>query len=284
MPHITDTIATQQSEVWQTNTGIIETDGGVILVDPGVLASEIGALVESLGGKPIVAGFATHYHWDHILWTPELGDAPRYASAETCELVVSQRDRILTSLDRFEEHVAQEYQLDPQWDRSRFFDLQPMTPGPDTIAGVACELVEIPGHANGQVALVLPGRDVAFVADTLSNIEVPSLAEGKEQLARYLDTLDRLQAIIDRVSWIIPGHGTVADREEARERLDADRRYLNHLAELADAWKLDPSTGSNEEVARNILDDLLETRAEDGLSWQMHVDNVRMLREGTPAS
>ncbi|HWV24675.1 MAG TPA: MBL fold metallo-hydrolase [Thermomicrobiales bacterium] len=278
MNHISDTIATRQSEVWQTNTGIIDTGEGVILVDPGILANELDDLVASLQGRPIVAGFATHFHWDHILWTPNLGISPRYASAETCDLIMSHAERIAKNLDGFEQYVAQEYGLGPQWDRSMFFDFRPMPLGPGTIAGVDCELVPIPGHADGMVAVVLPEHDVAFVADTLSDIEIPSLADGEGQRDRYLETLDRLQGVIDRVSWVIPGHGAVADRTEAQRRLDLDRRYLTDLPRLvANA----PTSQSNEDLATSILMELNETRASSDLSAQMHLDNVRMLREQT---
>ena len=29
----------------------------------------------------MVAGFSTHPDWDHVLWHPDLGDAPRYGTA-----------------------------------------------------------------------------------------------------------------------------------------------------------------------------------------------------------
>lgn len=276
MNTITDTIAVQQSEVWQTNTGIVRRGERVILIDPGVLASEIASLVAHLRGTEIVAGFATHFHWDHILWPPALGDAPRYASAETRALVDTQRDRIIRSLDAFERQLAETDQLGPQWDRSRFFDLNPMKPGPGTIAGVPCELVDVSGHADGQVALVLPEDDVAFVADTLSDVEVPSITEGVDRFPRYLATLDRLQRVIDRVAWIVPGHGAVADRAEAQRRLDADRRYLDGLPGIVAAA---PADQSDEDVARAAAASLGETRAGEGLSWDMHVANIRLLRE-----
>jgi len=279
MQQVNDSVGIQQSQVWQTNTGIIETAEGVILVDPGILADELVALKESLGDKVIVAGFSTHYHWDHILWPTAFGVVPRFASEETCELVDSRRDRVIRTLDDFEQHLAEQYQLGPQWNRDMFFTLQPMTLGLGEIAGVTCELVAIPGHADGQVALVLPDYDVAFVADTLSDIEVPSLASGAGQWERYMETLDHLQGVIDRVSWIIPGHGSVADRAEAQRRLDADRRYLEYLPKAVSAMADEPDA----EIAATILIDLGETRIDEELSQQMHVENVRMMREQVSA-
>jgi glyoxylase-like metal-dependent hydrolase (beta-lactamase superfamily II) len=275
MNPVTRSVSTRQSEVWQTNTGVIDTGDGVILIDPGVLAAELDALVADIDGRQVVAGFATHYHWDHILWTAELGEAPRFASTETCELAGSRRAHIERTLDGFEAHVAETYGLGPQWDRSLLYGLTPMEVGPGMIAGVRCELVDVSGHCDGQVALVLPEHDVAFVADTLSDIEVPSLAEGEGQRERYLATLERLQGVIERVSWVVPGHGSVADRAEAQRRLELDRRYLEHLGVAVDAA---PAGQTDEELAASILGEIGETRAGDGLSAGMHLDNVRILR------
>ena len=275
MQNVTPTVHVRQSQVWQTNTGIVDTGDGVILIDPGVLADELDAIAAGLEGRPVVAGFATHYHWDHILWAPALGEVTRYASAETCELAGSRRARIEKTLDGFEAYMAEAHGLGPQWDRSILFGLTPMEPGGGSIAGVSCELVDVPGHCDGQVALVLSAHDVAFVADTLSDIEVPSLADGEGQRERYLATLDRLEAVIDRVAWIIPGHGSVADRTEAQRRLDLDRRYLEYLpVGIAAA----PEGQTDEDLAAAILGTLGETRADEGLSAEMHLENVRMLR------
>ncbi len=50
---------------------------------PGCTGDEMACLANDLreSGQPVVAGFSTHPHWDHLLWHPELGDAPRYGTA-----------------------------------------------------------------------------------------------------------------------------------------------------------------------------------------------------------
>ena len=37
-------------------------------------------------GQPVVAGFSTHPHWDHLLWHARLGATPRYATARCAAL------------------------------------------------------------------------------------------------------------------------------------------------------------------------------------------------------
>ena len=56
---------------------------GVLLIDPGLTDDEMTCLANDLRelGQPVVAGFATHPDWDHVLWHAELGEAPRYGTA-----------------------------------------------------------------------------------------------------------------------------------------------------------------------------------------------------------
>jgi glyoxylase-like metal-dependent hydrolase (beta-lactamase superfamily II) len=54
----------------------------LILVDPGIDGSDLKQLADDLDrlGIPVVAGFSTHPHWDHLLWHSRFGDVPRYAT------------------------------------------------------------------------------------------------------------------------------------------------------------------------------------------------------------
>lgn len=270
-------VTIRQSEFWRSNAGIVDTGAGVVLVDPGVLAADLTELTAALAGRSVVASWSTHAHWDHLLWANALGSAPRYASGGTCSTTVDHADRIHRALDQVEDHLAEEYGLGPQWERDRILDLQPLPDGPGTIGGLNCDVVPIPGHADGQAALVLPDPGVAFVGDTLCDIEVPSLAEGEGQQARYLASLDRLHDIVRRVEWIVPGHGAVADRAEAERRLALDRHYLAELPAIVAAA---PPDESDEALAERALGVLAEPRTE-GVSAQFHLDNVRLLRRGS---
>ena len=61
--------------------------GGLILVDPGIDGSDLDQLADDVDrlGVPVVAGFSTHPHWDHLLWHSRFGDVPRYATAGCAE-------------------------------------------------------------------------------------------------------------------------------------------------------------------------------------------------------
>jgi glyoxylase-like metal-dependent hydrolase (beta-lactamase superfamily II) len=58
-----------ESEFCQSNAVVVQGWAGVLLIDPGVLGSELDCLAGDVRelGQPVVAGFATHPHWDHML-------------------------------------------------------------------------------------------------------------------------------------------------------------------------------------------------------------------------
>lgn len=277
MQRITEDISINTSQLWETNTGIIHGPEGAILVDPGVFTSELEAVAAAAG--PIAAGFCTHAHWDHILWHASFGpDTPRFASPETVALIQRERESSLKSLTSIEQQLNERGHSDgsEQWDRALLFREQPIAWGPGEIAGVNVEIVPIPGHEDGQAALVLPDHGVAFVADALSDIETPSVSGGSRAIALYSHTLDRLQQVIDRVEWIVPGHGTPANRNEAQRRLDADSRYLETLVPTVNAA---PAGEGTKKLAKRILVELNDNRAESELAADMHLSNIQQLLE-----
>jgi glyoxylase-like metal-dependent hydrolase (beta-lactamase superfamily II) len=53
-----------------------------------VLADDVDRL-----GIPVVAGFCTHPHWDHLLWHHRFGDVPRYATPAAAQVAGAARER-----------------------------------------------------------------------------------------------------------------------------------------------------------------------------------------------
>src|SRR5665647_248645 len=74
---------TATAATWATlTTVVVADDGSCLVVDPGITVQEVAALAAEIGsrGWRSVAGFATHPHWDHVLWAAALGDVPRWAT------------------------------------------------------------------------------------------------------------------------------------------------------------------------------------------------------------
>jgi glyoxylase-like metal-dependent hydrolase (beta-lactamase superfamily II) len=215
----------RQSTFCRSNTVVVRGDAGVLLVDPGVTGAEVGALAEALRGlgPPPVLGFSTHPHWDHMLWSRELGDVPRVA---TVDAVAHARDSLLDAREKAG-------RLAPGSDLALVGVLDPLPEGVDSLdwAGPEVHVLEHRGHAPGHAALFVPADGVLIAGDMLSDVEVPLLdlkSGAADPLSDYEHGLDVLEQVLDagcRV--LVPGHGAVARDEEVRSRFEVDRMYLD---------------------------------------------------------
>jgi len=86
----------QSAWVW-SNAIAVRGEGGFILVDPGIDGADQNQPADDLGrlGLAVVAGFSTHPHWDHLLWHPRFGDAPRYATPPAPTQVAGRDGQVL---------------------------------------------------------------------------------------------------------------------------------------------------------------------------------------------
>jgi hydroxyacylglutathione hydrolase len=206
-----------------TTTVVVGPGGGCLLIDPAVTRSELAGLaaeLEARGLRP-QAAWATHPHWDHILWSARLGDAPRYAAPQAVVTVEADRADILRSIQA----SAPGHELD------LVGRLVPLPPGSCAIPwdGPAAQVIIHNGHAPGHGAVFLPDTGTLLAGDMCSDIEIPLLdTDAADPVGDYRTGLERLAAT-DGVRRVIPGHGHVGDGAELRRRLAADTRYLDDL-------------------------------------------------------
>ncbi len=186
-------------------------------------AADVAGLAADLaasGLRPLL-GFATHPHWDHVLWSRDLGDVPRYAAPAAARLAEQHRDEIVSAVP----------DSMPGHDLDLVGRLVPLPEGADRIPwdGPAAQVIVHDGHAPGHAAVFLPQAGVLLAGDMLSDLEIPLLdLLSADPLGDYRVGLDRLAAV-PGVRWLVPGHGHVADARGFRRRLDADYRYLDLL-------------------------------------------------------
>ena len=95
---VADGVWVRQSEWVWSNSIVVRVDDGLVLIDPGIHGTELSQLADDVEqlGLPVCAGFATHPHWDHLLWHPRFGDVPRYATPAAAEVARQARERART--------------------------------------------------------------------------------------------------------------------------------------------------------------------------------------------
>lgn len=204
-----------------TSTVIACPSGACLVVDPAVTVAEVAALAAELARRDLrpQAGWASHPHWDHVLWSPELGAVPRYATARAAATAERERERLI------EDVTASA----PGHDLDLFGRLTPLSADLIPWDGPPVQIVEHDGHEAGHGALFLPETGTLLAGDMLSDLEIPLLAcADPDPVGRYRAGLDLLAALDVRI--LVPGHGHVGDRAEFSRRLQADERYLDQLA------------------------------------------------------
>jgi glyoxylase-like metal-dependent hydrolase (beta-lactamase superfamily II) len=240
---VAEGVLTHQSELLQNNAVVVQGRAGVLLIDPGISGDEMACVANDLRelGQPVVAGFSTHPDWDHVLWHPKLGEAPRYGTARCA---ASMRD-LLSNAD-WKDQVAEG--LPPEIAEDIPLDLFGL------IAGLPAETTQIPwdgprvriiehqAHSPGHAALLIDERRVLVAGDMLSDVFIPMLdLDAADPIGDYLAALRLLEDVADDVDVFVPGHGSVGGADQLRARIDLDRAYVQALYDNQDVS--DPRIG-----------------------------------------
>jgi glyoxylase-like metal-dependent hydrolase (beta-lactamase superfamily II) len=229
---VAEGVLIHESEFCQSNAVVVHGRAGVLLIDPGVLGYELAALANDLGelGQPVVAGFSTHPHWDHLLWHAGLGAAPRYGTARCAATV---RDQLSDA--GWKARIAA--WIPPDIVEQVPLDLLGL------ITGLPAGMEQIPwdgprvriighqAHAPGHAALLIEERGVLVAGDMLSDVLIPMLDLNgtADPIEDYLAALRLLEAAAGDVDVVVPGHGSVGGTDQVRVRIDQDRAYVHAL-------------------------------------------------------
>ena len=219
LTEVADGVWVRQSEWVWSNAIAVRGDEGLILVDPGIDGADLTELADDVDRLdiPVVAGFSTHLHWDHLLWHSRFGDVPRYATKANADGVVGVRDRAQAMAEQSASGIPLEL-------------IGLLTPLPADGGPVPGEIVEHEAHAIGHAAVLLADRGVLLAGDMLSDVLIPMLDPRRpDQVAAYETALDRLGEAVEHVDVVVPGHGAVAEGSEVAARLAADRAYIDAL-------------------------------------------------------
>lgn len=230
---VADGVLVHQSELIQNNTVVVHGRSGVLLIDPGLTGEDMTCLANDVAesGQPVVAGFATHPDWDHVLWHTELGEAPRYGTARCAAFMRELRsnaDWKARVTEGLPPEIAADVPLDP-------FGLITGLPA-DTAEipwdGPRVRIIEHPAHAQGHAALLIEECGVLVAGDMLSDVLIPMLDDWNstnDPVEDYLVGLRLLEGVADDVDVVIPGHGSVGGADQLRARIKLDRAYVHAL-------------------------------------------------------
>jgi len=243
---VADGVWVRQSDWVFSNAIAVRGEDGLILVDPGIGGPDLDQLADELDqlGIPVVAGFSTHPHWDHLLWHSRFGDVPRYATPAAARAASEGREQGQKMAAESAPGIPLEL-------------LGLVTPLPADGGPVPGEIIEHQAHATGHAAVLLADHGVLLAGDMLSDVLIPLLDPRRPgQVDAYETALGRLGEAARHVDVVVPGHGAVAEGPAVAARLAADHAYIDALrrgeepvdARLGPDWL--PIHQSNQEQAR----------------------------------
>jgi hydroxyacylglutathione hydrolase len=191
-----------------------------------VTVADLAALAGWLSERGLrpVAGWSTHPHWDHLLWSAAFGEPPRYATPRAAAIVPSEMPGLVSGVG----------ESAPGHDLTLFARVEPLPDREIDWAGPRAVVYAHDAHAPGHGAVLLPVAGVLIAGDMLSNLEIPLLdLDSADPFGDYRRGLELL-ADVPGVRLVVPGHGHVGDHAEFRRRVAADRAYLDATEAGAD--------------------------------------------------
>jgi hydroxyacylglutathione hydrolase len=208
------------AEQYTTTTTIVAgADGGCLLIDPAVSVAELTALARWLRSRELrpVAGWSTHPHWDHLLWSREFGEAVKYATPRAAAVVTRELPGLIEGVRA----------SSPGHDLTVFAKVEPLRTAEIDWRGPRAVCYPHDAHAPGHGAIFLPETGVLVAGDMCSDIEIPLPdLDAADPCGGYRAGLDML-ASVPGTNVVVPGHGHVGDRAEFRRRIAADIAYLD---------------------------------------------------------
>ena len=172
------------------------------------------AYIRQVGGPPMMGILVTHRHRDHA------GGAVRLKRDTDAPILAHSLDREAIEQERFQGNA----QVDEELQGGETFDL----------GGLTLEVIHVPGHTMGSVAVLARERHALLSADTVLGVTTTLVRPGEGDLRLYVESVAALRDLAPRV--IYPGHGgPVTDPVGRMEELIAHRRQREEqvLSQLA---------------------------------------------------
>jgi glyoxylase-like metal-dependent hydrolase (beta-lactamase superfamily II) len=201
---------------------LVEADGGLTLIDAGVsgqwsdLQAELKAMARPV--SDIRGVILTHGDTDHVGFAERLrrdhgvpvfaheADAPR-ARGEERKSNASGGAMKIGPLLRFLWYAGRKGGMRTTW----VAEVRAATDGDTLDLPGSPQIIHIPGHTPGSIAVHVPSVDAVFVGDALTTGHVLTGAKGPQPAPFTLEpeqaiaSLARIEGL--GVTWVLPGHG-----------------------------------------------------------------------------
>ena len=201
---------------------LVEENGQLTLIDAGVSGqwSDLQSELKSMGRSvsDIRGLILTHGDTDHVGFAERLrrdhgvpvyvheADAPR-ARGEVRKSNASGGPIKIGPLLRFLWYAGRKGGMRTHWVK----ELQTVTDGVTLDLPGSPQIVHVPGHTPGSIAVHVPGVDAVFVGDALTTGDVTTGATGPRpapftmEPKRALESLEGIEGL--GATWVLPGHG-----------------------------------------------------------------------------
>ncbi len=215
-----------QAPLWQTNSLLAVTDGTALVCDPAFTPAEIDSIGAEARRRARSIAFllVTHADYDHVCGIPYFPEAEVCAGAETAGKLRS--GSAAAGLESGGAEWGVEWPGDLRVDRQLASGAE-FACGPFRLA-----TLDAPSHGREGLGFVLLDQSVLLAGDNLSAISYPLLAGSLE---RAVEATKALLGALERypLRHVVPGHGPVLSKDEARRIGDQDLRYLEQLGVAA---------------------------------------------------
>lgn len=197
------------------NAGIIQTPESIIFIDSGMSAHSGKYLwdfaKERMNGTEDLYLILTHKDTDHCFGMNEIKKhgATVIAHEHTAEILHSERD---LSKNAIAKRARKQYYPEDVLGNVVLSRPEQTIIRDTTInLGEEIQLLSIPGHTPGDIAVYHPRSKVLFTGDAILEGMDPYVRPDSINLKTWIRNLERLREL--DIEWILPGHGVLSKLE-----------------------------------------------------------------------
>lgn len=209
------------------NLGLLTGDDGVVLIDDGLppLTGKLLAALEALTEDPVEFLINTHVHGDHIGGNEAFG----------------KRDATIVAHDNLRRRLVADGMTTPSGDVAAPKDALPVVTFSDSVTfhlnGREAFVFHVEhAHTDGDAVIHFRDDNVIHAGDAMFNGLFPFIdLDSGGSVDGYIAAQERILALADEETRIIPGHGPLADQNDLKVALQMIKDARARVRALVEA-------------------------------------------------